>query len=175
MFWGLKEDLGKDKESYIAQLFVKNGSEILDSRNLSFSYQSPVHSKFKLVDFSADSKKAFAMITLKSSTDLSPGLRSVQIPEPNVINLNLKLLSGNEVVYSESQENIFNCRLFIGHRLSNLIRHPSLFFFFYLFKPFVPKPFSVYMRIQGLTVIYTHYNFKSSFNSTIFQYYCQQV
>ena len=111
MFWGLKEDLGKDKESYIAHLFVKNGSEILDSRNLSFSYQSPVHSKFKLVDFSADSKKAFAMITLKSSTDLSTGLRSVQIPEPIVINLNLKLLSGNEVVYSESQENIFNCRL----------------------------------------------------------------
>ena len=48
VFWGLKEDLGKDKESYIAQLFVKNGSEILDSRNLSFSYRSPVLSKFNL-------------------------------------------------------------------------------------------------------------------------------
>jgi len=33
LFWGLKENFGKDRESYKAQLFVKNGSEILDSRN----------------------------------------------------------------------------------------------------------------------------------------------
>jgi len=106
VFWGLKEDFGKDKESYTAQLFVKHGSEILDSRNLSFSYRSPILSNFKLIDFSADSEKASALITLTSSTDLYTGLRSVQAPEPSVIDLNLKLLSGNEIVYSETQENI---------------------------------------------------------------------
>ena len=102
LFWGLKEDFGKDRESYKAQLFVKNGSEILDSRNLSFSYRSPILSKLKLIDFSADSEKASALITLTSSTNL----RSVQVPEPSVIDLDLKLLSDTEVVYSESQENI---------------------------------------------------------------------
>ena len=102
LFWGLKEDFGKDRESYKAQLFVKNGSEILDSRNLSFSYRSPILSKLKLIDFSADSEKASALITLASSTNL----RSVQVPEPSVIDLDLKLLSDTEVVYSESQENI---------------------------------------------------------------------
>lgn len=110
VFWGLKEDFGqgtgKDRESYTAQLVVKNDSEILDSRKLSFSYRSPILSNYKLIDFSADSEKASTMITLKSSTDLSTGLRSVQVPEPGVIDLNLKLLSGNEVVYSERQENI---------------------------------------------------------------------
>ncbi len=106
VFWSLKEDFGKDKESYRAQLSVKNVSEVLDSRNLSFSYRSPVLSKFKLVDFSADSEKASALITLTSSTDLSTGLRSVKVPEPSVIDLNLKLLAGTEVVYSESQENV---------------------------------------------------------------------
>jgi hypothetical protein len=106
VFWEFKEDFEKDKESYTAQLFVKHGSEILDSRNLSFSYRSPILSNFKLIDFSADSEKASALITLTSSTDLSTGLRSVQVPEPSVIDLNLKLLSGNEIVYSETQENI---------------------------------------------------------------------
>src|SRR5674476_5574 len=81
LFWGLKEDFGKDSESYKAQLFVKNGSEILDSRNLSFSYRSPILSKLKLIDFSADSEKASALIILTSSTNL----RSVQVPEPSVI------------------------------------------------------------------------------------------
>ena len=102
LFWGLKEDFGKDRESYKAQLFVKNGSEILDSRNLSFSYRSPILSKLKLIDFSADSEKASALIILTSSTNL----RSVQVPEPNVIDLDLKLLSDTEVIYSESHENI---------------------------------------------------------------------
>ena len=102
LFWGLKEDFGKDRESYKAQLFVKNGSEILDSRNISFSYRSPILSKLKLIDFSADSEKASALIILTSSTNL----RSVQVPEPSVIDLDLKLLSGTEVVYSEIQEDI---------------------------------------------------------------------
>lgn len=106
VFWEFKEDFEKDKESCTAQLFVKHGNEILDSRNLSFSYRSPILSNFKLIDFSADSEKASALITLTSSTDLSTGLRSVQVPEPSVIDLNLKLLSGNEIVYSETQENI---------------------------------------------------------------------
>ena len=102
LFWGLKEDFGKDRESYKAQLFVKNGSEILDSRNISFSYRSPILSKLKLIDFSADSEKASALIILTSSTNL----RSVQVPEPSVIDLDLKLLSDTEVVYSEIQEDI---------------------------------------------------------------------
>ena len=69
-------------------------------------------------------------------------------------------------------------KLFIGHRLRHPIRLPLLFFYFsyfYLLKPFVSKPFSVYMWIQSLTIIYTHHCLKSPFNSTIFQYYCQQV
>ena len=102
LFWGLKEDFGKDRESYKAQLFVKNGSEILDSRNISFSYRSPILSKLKLIDFSADSEKASALITLASSTNL----RSMQVPEPSVVDLDLKLLSGTQVVYSEIQEDI---------------------------------------------------------------------
>lgn len=102
LFWGLKEDFGKNSESYKAQLFVKNGSEILDSRNLSFSYRNPILSKLKLIDFSADSEKVSALIILTSSTNL----RSVQVPEPSVINLDLKLLSDTEVVYSENHENI---------------------------------------------------------------------
>lgn len=110
VFWGLNEDYGqnteKDRESYTAQLFIKDGSEILDSRNLSFSYRSPILSNFKLIDFSADSEKASALITITSSTDLRTGLRSVQVPEPSVIDLNLKLLSGTEIIYSENQENI---------------------------------------------------------------------
>lgn len=102
LFWGLKENFGKDRESYKAQLFVKNGSEILDSRNLSFSYRNPTLSKLKLIDFSADSEKASALITLASSTNLI----SMQVPEPSVLDLDLKLLSDTEVVYSESHENI---------------------------------------------------------------------
>lgn len=102
LFWGLKENFGKDRESYKAQLFIKNGSEILDSRNLSFSYRNPTLSKLKLIDFSADSEKASALITLASSTNLI----SMQVPEPSVLDLDLKLLSDTEVVYSESHENI---------------------------------------------------------------------
>ncbi len=102
LFWGLEEDFRQDRESYTAQLFVMSGDEILDSRNLSFPYRSPILSKLKLIDFSADSEKASVLITLTSSTNL----RSMQIPEPSVIDLDLKLLSGTDVVYSESQENI---------------------------------------------------------------------
>jgi hypothetical protein len=106
LFWRLKQDFVKGEEPYTAQLFVKNGSGILDSRSLSFSDGNPVLSKFKLIDFSADSEKASALITLTSSTDLSTGLRSVQVPEPSMIDLDLKLLSDTEVVYSEIQKNI---------------------------------------------------------------------
>lgn len=102
LFWKLKEDFGKDRESYTAQLFVKNGSKVLDSRKISFSYRNPTLSKFKLVDFSADSEKASALITLTSSTNL----RSIPAPEPSIIDLDLKLLSGTEIVYSESQANV---------------------------------------------------------------------
>lgn len=102
LFWGLEEDFGKDGDSYTAQFFVKNGNEILDSRKLSFSYRNPTLSKLKLVDFSADSEKASALITLTSSTNL----RSMQVPEPSMIDFDLKLLSGTEIVYSESQKNI---------------------------------------------------------------------
>ena len=104
LFWGLEEDLGKDRESYSAQILVKNGNEILDSRKLSFSYRNPTLSKVKLVDFSADSEKASALITLTSSTSLKS--MQVQVPEPSMIDLDLKLLSGTEIVYSEIQKNI---------------------------------------------------------------------
>lgn len=102
LFWGLEEDFGKDRDSYTAQLFVKNGNEILDSRKLSFSYRNPTLSKIKLVDFSADSEKASVLMTLTGSTNL----RFMQMPEPGIIDLDLKLLSDTEVVYSESQKNI---------------------------------------------------------------------
>ena len=102
LFWGIEEDFGKDRVSYKAQVFVKNGSENLDSREVSFSYRNPTLSKLKLVDFSADSEKASVLMSLASPT----GFGSVQLPEPGVVDLDLKLLSGTEVVYSEKQENI---------------------------------------------------------------------
>jgi hypothetical protein len=74
IFWGLEEDFGKDRDSYTAQLFVKNSSEILDSRELSFSYRSPALSKLKIVDFSADSEKA--------SVPFQPCFCSVSIMNP---------------------------------------------------------------------------------------------
>lgn len=102
LFWEIGEDLGRNRESYTAQLFVMSGREILDSRNLSFPYRSPVLSKLKLIDFSADSEKASVLITLTSSANL----RSIQVAEPIVIDLDLRLLSDTDVVYSENQENI---------------------------------------------------------------------
>ncbi len=102
LFWGLAEDYGEDRKSYTAQLFVKNGSETIDSRKVSFSYRNPTLSKLKVVDFSADSEKASALLTPTSHT----GFGSVQLPEPSMIDFDLKLLSGADILYSDKQENI---------------------------------------------------------------------
>lgn len=102
VFWGVKEDSGKDRESYTARVFVKNNSEDLAFRELSFSYRNPTLSKLKLVDFSADSEKASILMTLASPA----GFGSMQLPEPSMIDLDLKLLSGTEIIYSEKQKNI---------------------------------------------------------------------
>lgn len=102
LFWGVEEDFREDRDSYTAQVFVINGSEKMDSRELSFSYRNPTLSKLKLVDFSADSEKASVLMSLTSPA----GFGSVQLPEPGVVDLDLKLLSGTEVVYSEKQKNI---------------------------------------------------------------------
>jgi hypothetical protein len=98
-FWELEEDFGKDYESYTARLSVQEKNEVLTTRKSSFSQRSPTLSRIKLVDFSADSEKASALI---SPTELS----FMQMPEPSMIDLNLKLLSEGEIVYSESMENI---------------------------------------------------------------------
>lgn len=102
LFWEIEEDFRKDRDSYTAQVFVKNGSEDLAFRELSFSDRSPILSKLKLVDFSADSEKASVLMSLTSPADFG----SIQSPEPGVIDLDLKLLSGTEIVYSEKQKNI---------------------------------------------------------------------
>ncbi|KKH97948.1 hypothetical protein EO95_01890 [Methanosarcina sp. 1.H.T.1A.1] len=102
LFWGLEEDFGKDRDSYTAQLFVKDGSQNLESRKLSFSYRNPYLSNLKVVDFSADSEKASVLITLTSSANLG----FVQVPEPGIADLDLKLLSGTDIIYSENLENV---------------------------------------------------------------------
>ena len=102
LFWGLEEDFGKDRDSYTAQLSVKDGSKTLESRKLSFSYRNQYLSTLKIVDFSADSEKASVLITLMSSATLG----FVQMPEPSVVDLDLKLLSGTDIIYSESLENV---------------------------------------------------------------------
>ena len=102
LFWGIKEDFGKEKESYTAQVLVKNGTQSIDSRELSFSYRNPTLSKLKLVDFSADSEKASVLMSLTSPADFG----SIQLPEPGMIDLDLKLLSDTEIMYSEKQRDI---------------------------------------------------------------------
>jgi hypothetical protein len=102
LFWGLPEDFGKDRDSYTAQLFVKDGNKTLESRKLSFSYRNPYLSNLKVVDFSADSEKASVLISLVSSANLG----FVQMPEPSMVDLNLKLLSGTDIIYSEKMENV---------------------------------------------------------------------
>jgi hypothetical protein len=102
LFWGVDEDFREDRDSYSAQVFVKSGGESLAFRELSFSDRSPILSKLKLVDFSADSEKASVLMSLTSPADFT----SIQLPEPGVIYLDLKLLSGTEIVYSEKQKNI---------------------------------------------------------------------
>ncbi|WP_269848656.1 hypothetical protein [Methanosarcina horonobensis] len=54
------------------------------------------------MDFSADSEKASVLIDLISSANL----RLVQMPEPGMVDLDLKLLSGTDIIYTESLENI---------------------------------------------------------------------
>ncbi|WP_255335933.1 hypothetical protein [Methanosarcina sp. KYL-1] len=102
LFWGLPEDFGKERDSYTARIFVENGNETLETRKLSFSYRNAVLSNLKVLDFSADSEKASALISLASPT----GFGYVQMPEPGMVDLDLKLLTGGEIVYSEKLENI---------------------------------------------------------------------
>lgn len=102
LFWGLPEDFGKDRDSYTAQLFVNDGNQMLKTRKLSFPYRKPYLSNLKVVDFSADSEKASILITLANSANLG----FVQVPEPGMVDLDLKLLSGTDVIYSESLENV---------------------------------------------------------------------
>ncbi|RXA21371.1 hypothetical protein EQO05_02820 [Methanosarcina sp. MSH10X1] len=102
LFWGIEENFGEDKNSYTAQVSVKNGNENLAFRELSFSSRNPTLSKLKLVDFSADSEKASVLMSLTSPANFG----SIQLPEPGVVDFDLKLLSGTEVVYSDKQKNI---------------------------------------------------------------------
>jgi hypothetical protein len=102
LFWGLGENSKDDKESYTARIFVNDSSTKLASKEISFSYRNPVLSKLKLVDFSADSEKASILITLTGST----GFGNIKAPEPDIMDLDLKLLSGTEILYSETQKNI---------------------------------------------------------------------
>ncbi len=102
LFWGLPEDFGKDRDSYTAQLFVNEGIKNLKTQNTSFSYRTPYLSNLKVVDFSADSEKASVLMTLTSSANLG----FVQMPEPGMIDLDLKLLSGKDIIYTESLENV---------------------------------------------------------------------
>jgi hypothetical protein len=102
LFWKIEDNFRKDRDSYKAQVLVKNGSQSISSRELSFSSRNPILSKLKLVDFSADSEKASILMSLTSSANL----RTIQAPEPGMIDLDLKLLSGTEILYSEKQKNI---------------------------------------------------------------------
>lgn len=101
-FWELEEDFGKDRDSYTAQLFVKEGNQTLETQKTSFSYRNPHLSNLKVVDFSADSEKASVLIDLVSSANL----RLVQMPEPGIVDFDLKLLSGKDIIYSESLKNV---------------------------------------------------------------------
>lgn len=102
LFWRIPEDFGKDRDSYTAQLFVKEGSKNLETQKTSFSYRNAHLSNLKVVDFSADSEKASVLMSLASSVNFG----FVQLPEPVVVDLDLKLLSGTDVIYTESLENV---------------------------------------------------------------------
>ena len=108
VFWGLGKDFKKgidpkkNRDSYKVQLYVKDDNKTLASRETSFLYQNPVLSNFKVVDFSADSEKASILLTPVART----GFQDLNLPEPSMIDLDLKLFSGTEVVYSSKQENI---------------------------------------------------------------------
>ena len=102
VFWGLPEDFAKDRDSYTAQLLVKEGSKTLETEKTSFSYRNAYLSNLKVVDFSADSEKASVLMSLTSSVNFG----YVQVPEPGMVDLDLKLLSGTDVIYTESLENV---------------------------------------------------------------------
>lgn len=102
LFWGLPEDFGKDRDSYTAQLFVNEGSENLETKKTSFSYRTPYLSSLKVVDFSADSEKASVLMSLTSSANFG----YVQMPEPCMIDLDLKLFSGTDIIYTENLKNV---------------------------------------------------------------------
>lgn len=102
VFWKIPEDFAKDRDSYTAQLFVKDGNRTLETRKISFSYRNAHLSNLKVVDFSADSEKASVLMSLTSSVNFG----YVQMPEPVMVDLDLKLLSGTDVVYTESLENV---------------------------------------------------------------------
>jgi len=102
VFWGLPEDFTKDRDSYTAQLIVKEGDQTLKTEKTSFSYRNAYLSNLKVVDFSADSEKASVLMSLTSSVNFG----FVQVPEPGMVDLDLKLLSGTDVIYTESLENV---------------------------------------------------------------------
>lgn len=102
VFWKLPEDFAKERESYTAQLFVKEGDQNLETRKISFSYRNAFLSNLEVVDFSADSEKASVLMSLTSSVNFG----FVQVPEPVMVDLNLKLLSGTDVIYTETLDNI---------------------------------------------------------------------
>lgn len=102
LFWGIPEDFGKDRDSYTAELSVKEGSKNLETQKTSFTYRNPHLSNLKVVDLSADSEKASVLMSLTSSVNLG----FVQVPEPVMVDLNLKLLSGTDVIYTENLENV---------------------------------------------------------------------
>jgi hypothetical protein len=102
VFWGIPEDFAKDRDSYTAQLFVKEGNQTLETKKTSFSYRKAYLSNLKVVDFSADSEKASVLMSLTSSANLG----FVQVPEPIMVDLDLKLLSGKDVIYTESLGNV---------------------------------------------------------------------
>ncbi|MGB9929969.1 MAG: hypothetical protein ACPK85_16495 [Methanosarcina sp.] len=108
VFWELGNDFKKgidperNSESYKVQVSVKAGNKTLASKETTFLYQSPVLSNVKVVDFSADSEKASILLTPVART----GFQDLNLPEPSMIDFNLKLVSGMEVIYSTRQKNI---------------------------------------------------------------------
>jgi hypothetical protein len=102
LFWEIPEDFGNERDSYTAQLIVKDGDQNLETQKTSFSYRNAYLSNMKVVDFSADSEKASVLISLISSANLG----FIQMPEPGVVDLDLKLLSETDIIYTERLENV---------------------------------------------------------------------
>lgn len=98
-FWGLEEVAGEKKDSYTARISVEAEGKNLASKKYSFSYRNPTLSTLKVVDFSADAEKASALISPRE-------LSFIQMPQPGIVDLELRLLSGTEILYSEDMKNI---------------------------------------------------------------------